>query len=61
MYKRQVYNDLKQYQDLVADSLPPPLYPVDAFASYNEAYVASTNFNNDKRDLSLIHIYIDEA
>lgn len=48
-----VYNDLKQQSDLIADSLPPSLYPVDAFAAYNEAYVASTTFNNDKRDKSL--------
>lgn len=48
-----VFNTLKQYDDLVADALPPPLYPVDAFAYYNEAYVASTNFNNDKRDKAL--------
>jgi len=48
-----VYNTLKEYQDLVADTLPPPMYPVDAFASYNEAYVASTNFNNEKRDKAL--------
>jgi len=48
-----VYDTLKQYQDLVADALPPPLYPVDAFAFYNQAYVASTNFNNEKRDKAL--------
>lgn len=48
-----VYNDLKAYQDLVADSHPPSLYPVDAFAFYNQAYVASTNFNNDKRDKAI--------
>ena len=48
-----VYNNLKQYQNLVADALPPPLYPVDAFAFYNQAYVASTNFNNDKRDKAI--------
>lgn len=48
-----VYNTLKEYQNLVAETLPPPMYPVDAFASYNEAYVASTNFNNEKRDKAL--------
>lgn len=48
-----VYNELKNYDDLVADSLPPPLYPVDAFSYYNQAYVASTNFNNEKRDKAL--------
>lgn len=48
-----VYNTMKDYQDLVADSLPPSLYPVDAFAFYNQAYVASTNFNNEKRDKAI--------
>ncbi|HOY70946.1 MAG TPA: methyl-accepting chemotaxis protein [Methylotenera sp.] len=48
-----VYNTIKEQQDLVADALPPPLYPVDAFAAYNQAYVASANFNNDKRDQAL--------
>ncbi len=48
-----VYNQLKQQQDLIADALPPPLYPVDAFAAYNQAYVASANFNNEKRDQAL--------
>jgi twitching motility protein PilJ len=48
-----VYNKIKQQQDLIADGLPPPLYPVDAFAAYNQAYVASANFNNEKRDQAL--------
>ena len=48
-----VYNSIKEQQDLVADALPPPLYPVDAFAAYNQAYVASANFNNEKRDKAL--------
>jgi len=56
-----VYNDLKSYQDLVADSLPPPLYPVDAFAFYNQAYVASTNFNNEKRDKAIANAAKFEA
>lgn len=44
---------LNEYQNLTADTNPPPMFPLDAFASYNEAYVASTNFNNDKRDKAL--------
>ncbi|MDP3088090.1 MAG: methyl-accepting chemotaxis protein [Methylotenera sp.] len=55
-----VYNTLKEYQNLVAETLPPPMYPVDAFASYNEAYVASTNFNNEKRDKALANAAKDE-
>ena len=49
-----VYNNLKDYQDLVADSLPPALYPVDAFSYYNQAYVASTNLNIEKRDKAIV-------
>jgi twitching motility protein PilJ len=56
-----VYSTLEQYQNLVADSLPPPMYPVDAFASYNEAYVASTSFNNEKRDKALASAAKNEA
>lgn len=56
-----VYNMIKEQQDLVADALPPPLYPVDAFAAYNQAYVASANFNNDKRDQALANAAKFEA
>jgi twitching motility protein PilJ len=48
-----IYTDLKGYDDLVADALPPPLYPVDAFSYLNEAYIASTIFNFDKRDRAI--------
>ncbi|MDP3743912.1 MAG: methyl-accepting chemotaxis protein [Methylotenera sp.] len=48
-----IFKTLKEYQNLTADTSPPPMYPLDAFASYNEAYVASTNFNNKKRDKAL--------
>lgn len=43
-----VYQSLAQYQDLRADILPPPLYPVEAFASLNEAYVASVAQDDQK-------------
>ncbi len=56
-----IFNTLKQYQDLVSDTSPPSMYPVDAFASYNEAYVASTNFNNQKRDKALANAAKDEV
>ena len=55
-----IYKTLKEYQDLTADTAPPPLYPLSAFASYNEAYVASINFNNEKRDVSLATAAADE-
>lgn len=48
-----IYNSIAEYQDLRADILPPPLYPVDAFAAANEAYVASTASDTAKRDKSL--------
>lgn len=48
-----IYNTLREYQNLADETTPPPMYPLDAFASYNEAYVASINFNNDKRDKAL--------
>ncbi|NOT15172.1 MAG: methyl-accepting chemotaxis protein [Methylotenera sp.] len=56
-----VYLTLKNYQDLTADTIPPVLYPLAAFASYNEAYVASTSFNNAKRDKALESAAKDEA
>lgn len=56
-----VYNDLKEYQDLIADSLPPPLFPLDAFALYNEAYVASVSFDNTKRDKALANAALKET
>lgn len=56
-----IFNTLKEYQDLTADTSPPPMFPLDAFASYNEAYVASTNFNNLKRDKALENAAKKEA
>jgi len=48
-----VYNSLKQYQDLATDIQSPALYPVDAFAFYSQAYVASTNLNIEKRNKAI--------
>lgn len=48
-----IYHSISQYQDLRADIQPPSLYPVDAFAAVNEAYVASTSFDAAKRDKNL--------
>ena len=56
-----IYNTLKEYQNLSGDTLPPSMYPLDAFASYNEAYIASTNFNNEKRDKALANAAKTEA
>ncbi len=56
-----IYNTLGEYQDLAADTAPPAMFPLDAFASYNEAYVASTSFNNLKRDNALANAAKAEA
>ena len=56
-----ISNILNEYQNLTADTNPPPMFPLDAFASYNEAYVASTNFNNEKRDRALANAAKSEA
>ena len=56
-----IFNTLQEYQTLKAETTPPLMYPLDAFASYNEAYVASTSFNNEKRDKALANAATDEA
>lgn len=56
-----IFNTLKEYQNLTSDTSPPPMFPLDAFASYNEAYVASTSFNNEKRDKALANAAKSEA
>ncbi|PKO45154.1 MAG: methyl-accepting chemotaxis protein [Betaproteobacteria bacterium HGW-Betaproteobacteria-22] len=56
-----IYNILSTYETLTADTNPPPMFPLDAFASYNEAYVASTSFNNLKRDNALANAAKSEA
>ena len=43
-----VYKALTQFNDLRADVLPPPIYPVEAFASLNEAYVASVAHDDQR-------------
>ena len=48
-----VYDKIISGNDLRADILPPPLYAVDAFAAVNEAYVAATNSDYQKRDIKL--------
>lgn len=47
------FNKIQENNDLRADILPPPLYAVDAFAAANEAYVATTNGDYQKRDKKL--------
>jgi len=56
-----IYNSLASYQELRADILPPAMFPVDTFAALNEAYVASSSFNNEKRDKKLAEVVAAEA
>lgn len=56
-----IYNSLTSYQDLRGDILPPAMYPVVAYAALNEAYVASTSYDNDKRDKKLQEVKLAEA
>lgn len=53
-----IYDSLTNYQDLRADINPPTLYPVNAYAALNEAYVASTNFDNAKRNEKLAQLKV---
>ncbi|MBC7756160.1 MAG: methyl-accepting chemotaxis protein [Bdellovibrio sp.] len=56
-----VYEKIKASQDLRADILPPPLYAVDAFAASNEAFVATSNSDYEKRDKKLAEVTALEA
>ena len=51
-----MYNKIISGELLRADILPPPLYAVDAFAAVNEAYVASSNADYEKRDRKLLEV-----
>lgn len=56
-----VYDQIKLSNDLRADILPPPLYAVDAFAATNEAYVATSSSDYQKRDRKLEEVKVLEA
>lgn len=56
-----VYDKIKINDSLRADILPPPLYAVDAFAAANEAYVAESNSDYEKRDRKLAEVKAAEA
>ena len=51
-----VYDKIKASQDLRADILPPPLYAVDAYAAANEAFVATSASDYEKRDKKLAEV-----
>ena len=56
-----IYQSIKQYQDLRADILPPPLYVVESFASLNQAFVAAGASDYTTRDKKLAQIEFNEA
>ncbi len=56
-----IYNSLASYQDLRADIHSPIMYPVDAFAALNEAYVAAINADTAKRDEKLAEVDAAQA
>ena len=51
-----VYGQLKAQDELRADILPPPLFAEGAFASANEAFVATSAGDYEKRDRKLAEI-----
>lgn len=48
-----IFNALSEYDELTADVSTPAIYPVDAFAAYNQAFVAGASMNLAKRDEAL--------
>lgn len=48
-----VFQSLKQYSDLELDVSSPALFPVEAYAAYNFAFVAGADSNFEKRDQAL--------
>ena len=56
-----VYDKIKVNQDLRADILPPALYSIDAYAAANEAFVATSNSDFEKRDKKLAEVTAFEA
>lgn len=56
-----IYKSIKEYQDLRADILPPPLYVVESFASLNQAFVAAGASDYVTRDKKLAQISVNET
>lgn len=48
-----IFKTLDEFDDLTADVSTPNLYPVDAFAAYNQAFVAGARMDYSKRDEAL--------
>lgn len=48
-----IFRSLNEYDALMADVSTPAIYPVDAFAAYNQAFVAGASMNFASRDRAL--------
>jgi twitching motility protein PilJ len=48
-----IFKALNEFDDLTTDISVPAIYPVDAFASYNQAFVAGARADYEKRDQAL--------
>jgi twitching motility protein PilJ len=51
-----IYNRVLSYQALRADVLPPTMSTVNAFAAVNEAYIAGSIYDYDKRDQKMAEV-----
>lgn len=56
-----IYLTLTQYKTLEKDISTPALYPVEAYAAFNSAFVAGTNQDIKKRDQALSQAASSEA
>jgi twitching motility protein PilJ len=51
-----IYNRVLSYQTLRADVLPPVMSTVNAFAAVNEAYIAGSVYDYEKRDRKMAEV-----
>ena len=51
-----IFNRVLSYQALRADVLPPTMSTVNAFAAVNEAYIAGSVYDYDKRDQKMAEV-----
>ena len=51
-----IYNRVLSYQTLRADVLPPTMSTVNAFAAVNEAYIAGSIYDYEKRDQKMAEV-----
>lgn len=56
-----IYKNINEFNDLEQDVASPALYPVEAYAAYNLAFVAAANQEMKKRDRALVQaVHIEE-